>query len=175
MLGSRNTFFQETTMADNTIINFDSALGYRYETSSHPNNLEIDIGATFTTKPEDQASIYIRPYVGSDFSPSKNNSAFTVRAGTEIGSLIYDSKWENCAPSFSVRPFILTGIRAGKNGADGELQGGVQFKIPYTVAFLKTSVGITKPFSDDPVFPSARIMVGIEFPVKKPANTEDQK
>lgn len=162
-------------MADNTIINLDAALGYRYEASENPNNLEIDIGTTFTTKPEDQASLYIRPYVGSDFSPSKNNPAFAVRAGTEIGSLIYDGKWEDYAPSFSVRPFVLTGIRAGKNSVDGELQGGVQFQIPCTIAFLKTSVGITKPFSDDPAFPSARILVGIEFPVKKPAKTEESK
>lgn len=162
-------------MADNTIINFDAGLGYRYETSSHPNNLEIDIGATLSTKPQDQVSIYIRPYVGADFSPSKNNPAFAFRAGTEIGPQIYDGKWEDYAPSFSVRPFVLTGIRAGKNGADGELQGGVQFQIPYTVAFLKTSVGITKPFSDDPAFPSARILVGIEFPVKKPTATEESK
>lgn len=161
-------------MADNSIAGIDAALGYRYDNSSHPHNVEIDVGVPVTSVPDKRVAPYLRPYVGVDFSPTRNPS-FYFRAGTEFGGVIYNKTWTEYVPSFSVRPFALTGVQAGEGQARAEVQGGLQFSFETYAGkvFFKTSAGVVKAFSESPLFPTARILAGIEFPLKQAKDFQD--
>lgn len=154
---------------NNTIIGYDSTAGYRRDGVNHPNKMEIDIGVSVMKIPLGQGvEPYVRPYAGVDFSTDSHRfvNDFYFRTGAEAGAIFCPSEGEKPSPWFKfwLKGFGMTGIQAGKD-LRVETQGGVQLNFwnpTFGTFFFKTSAGVVKPASEAPLFPTARVLLGME-------------